>query len=106
MSLRNGQIRSGFILLMLGGYTAYYLFAAAGMIRMAASWRIWLLPYMLVAYPTLVAAVVFGATRYGLVAQPFLQLFAAEAAVAATRLLARRSWRSANLVLTSGREQP
>ena len=56
----------------------YYAIALLGLWRVRADWRIWLLPLMLIAYPLLLSVVFFGGTRYGLVAQPFIMLLAAE----------------------------
>lgn len=67
--------------LLLAAYALYYLLATVGMIKTARLWKSWLLAYMLIAYPVLLAVVFYGATRFGLVVQPFLKLFAAEAVV-------------------------
>ncbi len=63
------------------GYGLYYLLAIAGMVMTAKNWRSWLLPYLLIAYFTSLAAVLYGGTRYSIPIQPFLMVFAAQAIV-------------------------
>lgn len=76
-----GQVLKQAAPLILAAFALFYLIALTGMMIAAKHWRMWLLAYLLIAYPALLAAVFYGGTRYGLVTQPFLALFAAEAVV-------------------------
>jgi len=64
---------------LVAGFSAHYLLAIAGVVLTAKQWREWTLPYMLIVYPMLLTIVFYGGTRYGLVVQPFLMLFASVA---------------------------
>jgi len=82
-----GQVVTSFSSLVYAGFALFYLLAVVGMIRTAGKWRRWLLVHMMIVYPALLTVVFYGGTRYGLVVQPFLMLFAAEALIAlASRL--------------------
>ena len=74
-----GSMAVSFAPLILTGSGLYYGLTAWGMIATRPRWRKWLLIHAFIAYPILVAAVFHGGTRYGLIAQPFMGIFAASA---------------------------
>ncbi len=71
---------------LLVGAVLFYLLGVFGFIRTLRDWRLWLLMYLLVAYPVVIAMVFYGGTRYGMAVLPQFMLFAA---IAIEALLAR-----------------
>ena len=72
-----GSMAVPFAPVIMTGFGLYYGLTAWGMIATRRRWRKWLLIHAFIAYPILVAAVFHGSTRYGLIAQPFMSIFAA-----------------------------
>ncbi len=78
----NGQVPTKAAIAFFGLYAVYYVFALVGLARSVRNWRAWLLPYLLIAYSAALAGVTYGNTRFGLIVQPFILLFVADALVA------------------------
>lgn len=72
-----GRVETVLAPLIYGGYGLFYTLALVGFVVSWRAWREWLLVYMLIVYPIILAAIFYGATRYGLIIHPFLGLLAA-----------------------------
>jgi len=88
----NGQMVTKIAPVILVGYTVYYLLAIAGLYTTGSAWRRWLLVYLVIAYFSFLAAMLYGGTRYSIPIQPFIMLLASHALtiLILSPLLARR----------------
>jgi 4-amino-4-deoxy-L-arabinose transferase-like glycosyltransferase len=90
-----GRFPLRFSFLVDWGWAAFLGLAVWGFLRTVNRSREWVLIYLLILYPVGLAAVFYGATRYGMVVYPYLFLLAADPLV----WVARRLW----AVLETGR---
>jgi 4-amino-4-deoxy-L-arabinose transferase-like glycosyltransferase len=82
-----GRIPLHFGSLVDWGWAVFLGFAVWGFLRTVGhSWE-WMLIYLLILYPAGLAAVFYGATRYGMVVYPYLFLLAADPLVWVARRL-------------------
>jgi 4-amino-4-deoxy-L-arabinose transferase-like glycosyltransferase len=82
-----GRLPLRFSYLVDWGWVAFLGLSGWGILRTVGRSRMWVLIYLLVLYPVGLAAVFYGATRYGMVVYPYLFLLAADPLVWAVRRL-------------------